>query len=135
MTRIANTPVVLIRYELRCGYVRCEQIAEQLHVHLTGDPGLCEAKDVSTGFDHPLAVLEVAYTSIEHAVRLDFSVRDFIKRFAGKRRRFCVGCKHRLPIWEGKSRRWFETKAQAMQFLETLPEANVAAGQYYVDEM
>lgn len=139
MTQIVNTPVVLVRYELKCGYARCEQMAEQLTSHLNGDCGFFEARYVPAGYrrgwNGPLAVLEVVYTSLPDAVRLDLAVRGFIKGFAGKRPRFCVGRNDRLPMWADKSRRWFETKAQAMQFLETLPEADVAAGRYYIDEI
>jgi len=135
MTQIRRTRLpVSVLYELKCNYIRCEQIAEQLSLTLGDDCGFCEAGDVTTGLDRT-AVLKVVYTSLLDAVRLDLVVRDLIKRFAGKRPRFCVGRNDRLPMWAGKSRRWFETKAQAMQFLETLPEADVAAGRYYIDEM
>lgn len=48
--------------------------------------------------------------------------------------RFCVGRTDRRPVYGNKRRRWFATKDQAEQFLETLPEADVAAGRYYIDE-
>lgn len=133
MTRIRKTGPVFVRYELACAYRRCEQIAEQLTSDIGHDGGFCEAKDVTTGFDHPSAVLEVTYASVLDAYRLTFAVRQSIFLFVGKRRQFCVGRIDQRPVYGNKRRRWFATEDQAEQFLGTLPEADVAAGLYYLE--
>jgi len=44
-----------------------------------------------------------------------------------------VGRIDQRPVYGNKRRRWFATEDQAEQFLGTLPEADVAAGLYYLE--
>ena len=138
MPQVKQVATVKVRYDLRCGYVRCGQVASQLVTAMTNASGFCNAEDVTDGFDSAagVAVLEVEYASLEDALQLNAKVLQFVSRCNTGRKqfRFCVGRNDQRSVQGSYRRRWFATESEAEKYLETLPEADVSAGLYYLEK-
>jgi hypothetical protein len=81
MARVLRYATVTITYSLQCGFERATALADDMAEILKDDPGFHSASDDTRGWDI-WAQIDVIYTSLEHAIRLDPRVRELLGRRA-----------------------------------------------------